>query len=414
VVDTESPGPDTGDTIRFAHAEHPTASVIITGWRAAPYLTECLASLHALAPTVPYEVIVTLNEPTDALLESLDRQVDGALIASTPVNVGFGGACNRGAAMARGRYLVLLNDDATVLEGWLESLVEAAELSDDVGAVGSRILHEDGTVQEEGAVIWADGATTLLGYMSTPQDPPDLRLRRVDYCSAASLLVRRDTWEALGGMDEGFFPAYYEDVDLSLGIGSKGQKILYQPRSTVIHREGSSTTRRYRAFLAGRNKERIATRWAPGLALHEPPEQDDPEAVARAASLGESRPLARPAPLAPPDDLTTLPDLTDEGYLRQQIDTLNGYTAALEAELTEADTARVALEGTVTELHAELDRMHHAAADLQELVEKLDHVNEVVSAELAAVKERKIYKALDGVTTRAGTIPVIRRFVGPR
>jgi hypothetical protein len=307
---------------------------------------------------------------------------------------------------------VLLNDDAIVLEGWLESLVDAISHDDQAGAVGSRILHEDGTIQEEGAVIWADGATTLLGYMSVPQADSDRRLRRVDYCSAASLLVRRDTWEAVGGMDEGFFPAYYEDVDLCLGIEAKGQSILYQPRSTVIHHEGSSTTRLYRSFLAGRNKHRLAARWAAALALHEPPGQDDPGAVANAARLGESRPLPLPGPLPLPDDQSPAPVTTDEGYLQKQVDTLGAYAATLEDELGVAGSAREGLEGTVAELQGELDRMHHAAAELQGKVKEMDQVNEVLTTELTAIKARRLYKALDTALSRAASVPGFKRIAG--
>ena len=163
----------------------PRASIIVTGWRSAPYLIDCLRSLEARIRSVPYEVIVSLNEPTPSLLGAIGRDVDGIELLTSSVNRGFGGACNRGCAAARGDLLVLLNDDAIVLDGWLESLVAAADQHEEAGAVGSRIRLENGDLQEEGAVIWADGATTLIGYGRAQDGPKDLGLRRVDYCSAA-------------------------------------------------------------------------------------------------------------------------------------------------------------------------------------------------------------------------------------
>src|ERR1700677_1595540 len=94
--------------IHFRQVDEPRVSIIITGWRSAPYLIDCLASLAARMHSVPFEVIVSLNEPTASLVEALERGVDGVRVLATSVNVGFAGACNRGAAEARGELLVLL------------------------------------------------------------------------------------------------------------------------------------------------------------------------------------------------------------------------------------------------------------------------------------------------------------------
>jgi GT2 family glycosyltransferase len=412
-------------SIRFRHVDRPRVSVIITGWRSAPCLVDCLRSLAAQEHSVPYEVIVSLNEPTSTLVHALERDVEGVQVLSRPVNVGFGGACNRGAAAARGDLLLLLNDDAIVLEGWMETLVEAADQHAQAGAVGSRILHEDGTVQEEGAVIWADGSTTLLGYGRPVGPSPDLRLRRVDYCSGASLLVKRDTWEASGGMDEGYFPAYCEDVDLSLKIAAGGQEILLQPCSTVVHRTGSSTTLPYRTFLADRNRLRMAARWSPGLALFEPPEPENPDAVARAARLGESRPLPIPAPLPLHDagEEARAGGTNDDDYLRLQVETLDAYITWLEATRAREQQDTEALMTHIAEIGTELDRMHHAAAALQEnerhlqenersLQEQLALLRgdvEEARGELRLLKNRLRYQVIDRVYDITTSIPGVPR-----
>ena len=123
-------------TIGFRPVDTPRASIIVTGWRSAPYLIDCLRSLEARIRSVPYEVIVSLNEPTPSLLGAIGRDVDGVGLLTSSVNRGFGGACNRGCAAARGDLLILLNDDAIVLDGWLESLVAAADQHEEAGAVG--------------------------------------------------------------------------------------------------------------------------------------------------------------------------------------------------------------------------------------------------------------------------------------
>jgi len=96
-----------------------------------------------------------------------------------------------------------------------------------------------------------------------------MAVREVDYCSAASLLIRKSTWETVGGISEEYFPAYYEDVDLAFSIAAAGENILYQPRSVVFHDESVSTERDYRLFLLYRNRASFAGKWRERLAHHE-------------------------------------------------------------------------------------------------------------------------------------------------
>ena len=96
-------------------------------------------------------------------------------------------------------------------------------------------------------------------------------VRAVDYSSACSLLIRRSTWDAVGGMDPEFHPAYYEDVDLCLGIHALRQEVLFEPRSRVRHHESVSSDSTYKSFLFQRNQKRIVEKWAHELAFREPP-----------------------------------------------------------------------------------------------------------------------------------------------
>ena len=98
---------------------------------------------------------------------------------------------------------------------------------------GSTFLHPDGSLQEAGSILWSDGSASAAG-----DGFPDgfMRFeRRVDYCSGGSLLLRRDVWEALGGFDDRYYPAYFEDVDLALRASDAGWEVWYQPLSVVRH-----------------------------------------------------------------------------------------------------------------------------------------------------------------------------------
>ena len=198
-------------------------------------------------------------------------------------NLGFGGGCNRGAAETTGEFLVFLNDDIEVLPGWLEALVETVDRHADAGAVGSLILFPDGTIQEAGAITWRDGSTLCLGRGGSLEANPYDFVRTVNYCSACSILVRRQLWDALGGFDPRYFPAYYEDVDLCFGLARAGFRTLFQPRSRAIHRETASSTTPRRDFLVLRNRETFRRKWARELEACEPAAPTEPRAVARAA-----------------------------------------------------------------------------------------------------------------------------------
>jgi hypothetical protein len=216
--------------------------------------------------------------------------VTGAVLVESRVNLGYPGGCNRGRAAARGEYLVLLNDDAEVEPGWLEHLVATADANPTAGAIGSRIVYPDGEVlQEAGSVIWSDGRTWGVGRGLAADDPRYQYVREVDYCSGAALLVRAHTWDAVGGMDENYFPAYFEDADICLSIRSIGFRVLYEPRSTIRHPLPERPPELFASFLYERNLARFQTKWMGELERREP-RTDDPGAVDRAVQRARGFP----------------------------------------------------------------------------------------------------------------------------
>jgi GT2 family glycosyltransferase len=268
--------------ITFSPVAEPDASILITAWRAAPYLFDCLKSIQDGVRDVAYEVVIVLNDPTDALAAKVRAEVVGAVVVRSQVNIGFAGAANLGAAHARGRNLVLLNDDAVVEPGWLNALIEMADRRPGAGVVGSRICDLDGTIQEDGAVVWSDGSTTNIGHGLSPSESSYRFERQIDYCSGCSMLVRRDLWDAIGGMSDNYFPAYYEDVDFCFRAYEAGSTVWHQPASVVRHRRSASTSGPYRSFLMERNKRTFTRVWNDALTRRASPSVGDPPAIDRA------------------------------------------------------------------------------------------------------------------------------------
>jgi len=270
-------------TIEFPRFPSPRVSILILAWRQHALLQTCLQHLsESISPSIAYEVIVVLNGATPEVDTFLRRHVQGATLLTSRVNRGFAGANNWAANTARGEYLVLLNDDTTVGPRWLEWLVATADNHPRAGAVGSCILFPDGRLQEAGSIIWNDGSTMPVARNESGGALDWHFVRKVDYVSACSLLVRRTSWDAVGGLDEGYFPAYYEDVDLCLSIHARGEDVLYEPRSRVRHHESASSDPRFKLFLSNRNKKRLIEKWPDALSVCEPAAPWSPPAITRA------------------------------------------------------------------------------------------------------------------------------------
>lgn len=242
----------------------PRASVIIPVFNKAEFTFQALRALVAEVDLDDAEIIVVDNASTDDTGALLERFGSLVRVVRNEENRGFVDACNDGAAVARGHYLVFLNNDAVVQPGWLNHLIETVEVDETIGAVGSMFIYPDGRVQEAGAIVWRDGAAFHYGWGGSVDDPRYSFARDVDYCSGASLLIRRELFERLGGFDRRYAPAYYEDADLCFGARSLGFRVRYQPLSRVVHHEGATagtdTSVGFKRFQIV-NREKFFEKW---------------------------------------------------------------------------------------------------------------------------------------------------------
>lgn len=259
-------------------------SIIIPVFNKIDYTFHCLRALFDEINFCDTEIIIVNNASTDATRQILAQFGELIHVIDNAVNEGFVEACNQGAAVASGEYLLFLNNDTIVQAGWLAPLLDTVENDSSVGAVGSMFLNADGRIQEAGGIIWKTGEAYHYGWGESPSDRKYNFTREVDYCSAASLLVRKGLFDQLGGFDRRYAPAYYEDVDLCFGIRSLGYKVIFQPRSRVIHYEGVTAGRdtavnikRYQII----NRKKFAEKWGDAL---DPQFENDPASVSEAAN----------------------------------------------------------------------------------------------------------------------------------
>jgi GT2 family glycosyltransferase/glycosyltransferase involved in cell wall biosynthesis len=225
----------------------PSVSILIPTYNAAALVDECLAAMFPDLPTfLDVEILIIDDGSTDETatrVESWSR-VDSRirLLASKGANEGFVRACNRGAAAARGGMLVFLNNDTLPQPGWLHALLRTFAEHPEVGAVGGKLMYPDGRLQEAGSFIFSDGSAANFGRNAADSASPEFNyVREVDYCSAALLATPRELFTTLGGFDELYVPAYYEDTDYCMKVRAAGKRVYYQPASVVLHVEGASS-----------------------------------------------------------------------------------------------------------------------------------------------------------------------------
>ena len=220
----------------------PEVSVILVLHNQAELTFGCLGSIVETLSGAPFgiETVIVDNASTDQTGALLDR-LEGATVLRNAANLHFLKAVNQAARAARGRALLLLNNDAQLLPGALASALRTLDSAPGIGAVGGRIILPNGTLQEAGSIVWRDGACSGYGRGQDPDAPDHMFQRDVDYCSGAFLLTRASAWRELGGFDERYAPAYYEETDYCLRLWQGGWRVVFDPDASIVHYEFGSS-----------------------------------------------------------------------------------------------------------------------------------------------------------------------------
>jgi len=264
--------------LELPKADKPVITVVLLFYNRAEMSLQCLQSLTAGAGSVLFEVIIVDNASSDQTPALLDR-IQNATIIRNPTNTGFGGGNNQAADVARGKYLLFLNNDTKLLPDTLSTLLETLEADPSIGAVGGKLIFPDGRLQEAGSLLWRDGSALGYGRFDDPFQPEYCYVREVDFCSAALLLTPRELFLSWGKFDPRYAPAYYEDADYCVQLWTKGYRVVFQPFAAAIHYEyGSSGSER---ALALQREHRLifADKWKAFLAQRDMP---DPSRIIQA------------------------------------------------------------------------------------------------------------------------------------
>ncbi|MBI3922347.1 MAG: glycosyltransferase family 2 protein [Armatimonadetes bacterium] len=240
----------------------PSLSILIVNWNTRYLLDACLASLRSDPVGRESEIIVVDNASHDASAEMVREKYPWVELVANDENVGYACGNNQAAQSASGDYCLLLNPDTEVTDGALSLMLEFMESHPDVGAVGCKLVHPDGQVQQS-VRTFPSPDVALYEALQLSRLFPRHRtfgkyrmgwwnyddVREVDQPMASCLMLRRKALEQVGMMDEQF-PIFFNDVDLCYRLKQAGWKIYFLPDAVVIHHGGQSTRQVRREMIA--------------------------------------------------------------------------------------------------------------------------------------------------------------------
>jgi GT2 family glycosyltransferase/glycosyltransferase involved in cell wall biosynthesis len=212
-------------------------SIIIPVFNKVEYTEKCLDAIARNTSVERYEVVIVDNGSTDGTKDFLERLDGDVKVITNRSNHGFARACNQGATASEGKYLLFLNNDTVPKEGWLGAMIDAVRSEPDIGIVGSKLVYPDGAIQHAGVVFHRRNGVIIHIYKGFNGDHPGVNyLRDYNAVTGACLLIPKDLFSNLDGFCEEFI-AGYEDLDLCLRAKTEGYRVVYQPKSELVHFE---------------------------------------------------------------------------------------------------------------------------------------------------------------------------------
>ena len=260
--------------IKYDIEGKPKISIVIPTCDHADMLRKCIESIESKSTYGNYEIIIVENnskeKETFALYKELENKYNNVKVIYWEREFNYSAINNFGVKeAASGEYILLLNNDIEVITpDWMEEMLMYAQRKD-VGAVGAKLLYPDNTVQHGGVILGRGGIANHMFYGLSSDDPGYMGrmcyAQNMSAVTAACMLVRRDVWEDMEGLDEGY-PVAFNDVDFCMRIRKAGYLIVWTPYAELYHYESKSrgrdddTPEKRSRFLA--EHVRFEARWS--------------------------------------------------------------------------------------------------------------------------------------------------------
>lgn len=253
------------DQCNFPLYEQPKVSIIIPFYNQEKYTRNCLKSISKSLPKCSFEIILVDDSSPEKINLS---DIENIKVIRNDENLGFLKSVNKAILHSKAEFVYLLNNDTLVYDGFLDELLHVFENFENVGAVGSKLLNADGSLQEAGSVFMKDFRISQVVGKKKHFFPEFNYIYKVDYCSGCSLMFRRkhdDGSDAI--FDEDFAPAYFEETDFCFQLKYQfGKDVYYTPFSKVVHFNGVSYNSQAEVSakkeqLFEKNKEIFRSKW---------------------------------------------------------------------------------------------------------------------------------------------------------
>jgi GT2 family glycosyltransferase len=227
-------------------------AIIIVNWNTCDILRNCLKSIYEQTREITFEVIVVDNASNDTSADMVKSEFPQAILISNSDNHGFAAANNQGMAIAKGRYVLLLNPDTIILDGAIQKTMDYAEKHSEAAVVGCQIWLNKNEIQRtcfafpsvSGLLMQKMGLRCLFprshafGWIDYGWWDRETQMD-VDVVSGMFMLVRREAINQVGLMDEAYF-VYAEETDWCWRFWKAGWHCVFTPIARIIHRDGGS------------------------------------------------------------------------------------------------------------------------------------------------------------------------------
>jgi GT2 family glycosyltransferase len=243
-------------------------SVVIVNYKSIDFLRSCIRSINETADGISYEIIVVDNDSQDGSDNEIRAEFSDVHLIVNQDNLGFSGANNQGIQVSKGRYILLLNNDATIKPGALQKLIDSMERFPGVGLMGGKLINTDGTVQQsfgnlipflsefiQSKLFWNFYEIRKNRFVGMLMEKLHQQSRQVDWVKGACMMLKRQAIFDVGLFDDQFF-MYFEEADLCIRLKNIGWKVYYESGAEVIHHGGISVSKnRFRVFIEHRHSQ---------------------------------------------------------------------------------------------------------------------------------------------------------------
>jgi GT2 family glycosyltransferase/glycosyltransferase involved in cell wall biosynthesis len=242
--------------IVFAGEPDPLVSVVVTAWGSSPHLFACLQALCHQRGATPYEVVLVENDVTRDVADEVVGRVRGATVIESRSNLGFAGSANVGVAASRAELVLVVHDDVEISPDCLDQLTAAAVSHPEAEVIGPAVVAAEGGSSPAPP---GDAPDTGRAVGALDGSPGPGESGRADI-SECAFLLRRATWDRLGGLDETFYPFGFATADFCARAAETGGGGRADPAVIVRRHRSGRSSERFKSFVVALNGELFAAR----------------------------------------------------------------------------------------------------------------------------------------------------------